>query len=75
MNRRLSCANCSSSSATEHYVFACPTYKQGMKAIGFDLEDEKASEIDYKDFMRGVIAKIGPRCFFYNLEGQFKSNC
>ena len=25
--------------------------------------------------MRGVIAKFGPRCFFCNLEGQFKSDC
>ena len=32
---------------------ACPTYKQGMKAIGFSLEDEDASEIDHEDFMRG----------------------
>ena len=43
----------------------CPTYKQGMKAIGFSLEDEHASEVDHEDFMRGVIAKIGPRCFFF----------
>ena len=34
-----------------------------MKAIGFSLEDEDASEIDHKDFMRGLIAKFGPRCF------------
>ena len=25
--------------------------------------------------MRGVIAKFGPRCFFCNLEGHFKSDC
>ena len=43
---------------------ACPTYKQGMKAIGFSLEDGDASEVDHEDFMRGVIAKFGPRCFF-----------
>ena len=28
-----------------------------MKAIGFSLEDEDASEVDHEDFMRGVIAK------------------
>ena len=39
-----------------------------MKAIGFSLEDEDASELDHEDFMRGVIAKFGPRCFFCNLE-------
>ena len=46
-----------------------------MKAIGFSLEDEDASEVDHEDFMRGVIAKFGPRCFFCNLEGHFKSDC
>ena len=35
-----------------------------MKAIGFSLEDEDASEVDHEDFMRGVIAKLGPRCSF-----------
>ena len=54
---------------------ACPTYKKGIKAIGFSLEDEDASEVDHEDFMRGVIAKFGPRCFFCNLEGHFKSDC
>ena len=47
--------------------------KQGsMKAIGFSLEEEDASEVNYEDFMRGVIAKFGPRRFFCNLEGHFK---
>ena len=46
-----------------------------MTAIGFSLEDEDASEDDHEDFMRGVIAKFGPRCFFCNLEGHFKSDC
>ena len=72
MDKRRSCANCSS---TDHHVSACPAYKQVMKAIGFSLEDEDASELDHEDFMRGVIAKFGPRCFFCNLEGHFKSDC
>ena len=72
MDKRRSCANCSS---TDHHVSACPTYKQSMKAIGFSLEDEDASELDHEDFMRGVIAKFGPKCFFCNLEGHFKSDC
>ena len=46
-----------------------------MKAIGFSLEDDDASEVDHEDFMRGVIAKFGPKCFFSNLEGHFKSDC
>ena len=73
MDKRRSCANCSS---TDHHVSACPpTYKQGLKAMGFSLEDEDASEVDHEDFMRGVIAKLGPRCFFCNLEGHFKPDC
>ena len=54
---------------------ACPTYKQGMKAINFSFEDEGASEVDHEDFMRGVIAKFGPSCFFCNLDGHFQSDC
>ena len=69
MDKRHSCANYSS---TDHHVSACPTYKQSMKAIGFSLEDEDASEVDHEDFMRGVIAKFGPKCFFSNLKGHFK---
>ena len=72
MDKRLSCANCSS---TDHHISACPTYKQELKAIDFSLEDDDASEIDHEDFMRGVIAKFDPRCFFCNLEGHFKSDC
>ena len=72
MDKRCSCANCSS---TDHHVSAFPAYKQGIKAIGFSLEDEDASELDHEDFMIGVIAKFGPRCFFCNLEGHFKSDC
>ena len=72
MDKRRSCANCSS---TDHHVSACPTYKQGMKAIGLSLEDKDASEVDHEDFMRGVIAKFGARCFFCILEGHFKSDC
>ena len=72
MDKRCSCANCSSK---DHHVSACPTYKQGMKAIGLSLEDEDAPEVDHEDFMRGVIAKFGPSCFFCNLEGHFESDC
>ena len=72
MDKRRSCGNCSS---TDHHVSACPTYKQCMKAIGFSLEDQDASEVDHEDCMRGLIAKFSPRCFFCNLEGHFKSDC
>ena len=59
----------------DHHVSACSTYKQGMKAKSFSLDDEDASEVDHEDFMRGVIARFGPRCFFCNLEGNFNSDC
>ena len=69
MDKRHSSANCI---LTDYHVSVCPTYKQGMKAIGFNLEDEDASEIDQEDFMRRAIATFGPRCFFCNLEGHLK---
>ena len=72
MDKRRSCANCSS---TDHHVSACPIYKQGMKAIFFSLKDEETSEVEHEDFMRGVMAKFGPRCFSCNFEGHFKSDC
>ena len=71
IDKRRSCAKCSS---TDHHVSACITYKQGMKAIGFSLEDEDASEVNHEDFMRGLIAQ-GSRCFFCNLEAHFKTDC
>ena len=43
------------------YLSVVPIYEKGMKAIGFSLEDEDASEVDHEGFMRGVIAKFGPR--------------
>ena len=49
---------------TDHHVSGCATYKQGMKAIGFSLED--------KDAARGVSAR---GVLFCNLEGHFKSDC
>ena len=45
-----------------------------MQTIGFSLEDEDASEIDHEDFMRGVIVRLSPRCFFCNLQGHFNSD-
>ena len=72
MDKRRSCANCSS---TDHHVSVCSSCRQGMKAIGFSLEGEDASEVDHEAFMRGVIANFGPRCFFCNLGGHLKSDC
>ena len=69
MDKRHSSGNCI---LTDYHVSVCPTYKQGMKAIGFSLEAEDASEIDQEDFMRRAIATFGPRCFFFNMEGHLK---
>ena len=64
MDKRRSCANCSS---TDHHVSACPTYKQGMKAIGFSLEDEDASE----GFHERSNCEIRPEVFLLQLGRSF----
>ena len=72
MDKRRSCANCGS---MDHHVSACSAYKQNMKAIGYCLEDADATDEDHEEYVRGLIMKYGPRCFFCNLEGHFKSDC
>ena len=72
MDKRRSCANCGS---MDHHVSACSAYKQNMKAIGYFLEDADATDEDHEEYVRGLIMKYGPRCFFCNLEGHFKSDC
>ena len=72
MDKRRSCANCGS---MDHHVSACSAYKQNMKAIGYFLDDVDATEEDHEENVRGLIMKYGPRCFFCNLEGHFKSDC
>ena len=72
MDKRRSCANCGS---MDHHVSACSAYKQNMKSIGYFLEDVDATDEDHEEYVRGLIMKYGPRCFFCNLEGHFKSDC
>ena len=72
MDKRRSCANCGS---MDHHVSACSAYKQNMKAIGYFLEDADATDEDHEEYVRGLIMKYGPRCFFCKLEGNFKSDC
>ena len=72
MDKRRSCANCGS---MDHHVSACSAYKQNMKVIGYFLEDADATDEDHEEYVRGLIMKYGPRCFFCNLEGHFKSDC
>ena len=72
MDKRRSCANCGS---MDHHVSACSAYKQNMKAIGYFLEDADATDEDHEEYVRGLSMKYGPRCYFCNLEGHFKSDC
>ena len=72
MYKRRSCANCGS---MDHHVSACSAYKQNMKAKGYFLDDVDATDEDHEEYVRGLILKYGPRCFFCNLEGHFKSDC
>ena len=72
MNKRRYCANCGS---MDHHISACSAYKQNMKAIGNYLDDVDATNEDHEEYVRGLIMKYGPRCFFCNLEGHFKSDC
>ena len=72
MDKRRSCANCGS---MNHHVSACSAYKQNMKAIGNFIDDVDGTDEDHEEYVRGLIMKYGPRCFFCNLEGHFKSDC
>ena len=72
MDKRRSSANCGS---IYHHVSAYSTYKQNMKAIGYSLDDFDANEEDHEEYVRELIMKYGPRCFFCILEGHFKSDC
>ena len=72
MDKRRSCANCGS---MNHHVFACSAYKQNMKAIGYFLDDVDATEENQEEYVRVLIMRYVPRCFFCNLEGHCKSDC
>ena len=59
----------------DHHVSACSAYKQNMKAIDYFLDDVDATDKDHEEYVRELIMKYEPRCFFCNLEGHFKSDC
>ena len=54
---------CTNGSSTNHHISACAIYNQIMKAIGFCLEDEDASDNDHENFMRGIISNFVPAAF------------
>ena len=72
MDQRRSCEKFGS---MDHHVSACSAYKQNMKAISYFLDDVEATDEDHEEYVRGLIMKYGPRCFFCNLEGHFKPDC
>ena len=72
MDTRRSCANFGS---MDHHVSVCSTYKQNMNTIGYFLDDIDATEEGHEEYVRGLIMKYGPSCFFCNLAGHFKSDC
>ena len=72
IDKRRSCANCD---LMDHHVSTCSAYKQNMKAIGYFLVDVDATDEDQVEYVRGLIMRYGPRCFFCYLEGHFKSDC
>ena len=51
------------------------TYKQGMKTLGYALEEEDMNQTEEHEFYSGLIIKIGARCFFCNQEGHFRMDC
>ena len=71
-DKRRSCANCGSA---DHHVADCTTYKQGMKSLGYALNEEDMSQMEEHEFYSGLIIKIGARCFFCNQEGHFRMDC
>ena len=72
MDKRRSCANCGSA---DHHVADCTTYKQGMKSLGYEPDEEDLSQMEEHEFYSGLIIKTGARCFFCNLEGHFRMDC
>ena len=42
---------------------------------GYFIDDVDATDEGHEEYVRGLIMKYGPRCFFCNLEGHFKSDC
>ena len=69
MDKMRSCPNCDSP------VINKTSYKQNMKAIQYFFDHVDATDEDQKEYLRGLIKKYGPRCFFCNLERDSESDC
>ena len=53
-------------------LFCLQTEHEGDRHF---LDDVDATDEYHEEYVRGLIMKYGPRCFFCNLEGHFKSDC
>ena len=69
MDKRRSCTN---RGPADHHVADCTTYKQGMKSLGYALDEEDMSQTEEHEIYSGLIIKIGAMCFFCNQEGHFR---
>ena len=72
MDKRESSANCGS---MDLHVSAFSIFKQRLQAIGLLLDNVDAMDEDNEEYVRRLIKKKGPRCFFGNFQGHFKSDC
>ena len=72
MDKRRLCANCGSA---DHHVAGCTTYKNCMKSLGYEPDEEDMSQTEKHEFYSGLIVKIGARCFFCNQESHFRMDC
>ena len=61
--------------SADHHVADCTTNKQGMKSLGYALDEEDMTQTEEHEFYSGLIIKIGARCFFCNQERHFKMDC
>ena len=46
-----------------------------MKSLRYAPDEEDMSQMEEHEFYRGLIIKIGARCFFCNQEGHFRMDC
>ena len=46
-----------------------------MKSLDYAPDEENMSQTEEHDLYRGLIIKIGARCFFCNQEGHFRMDC
>ena len=58
MDKRRSCANCSSA---DHHRANCTSYNKGMKSLGYAPDEDDMNQMEEHEFYGGLILKIGVR--------------